>query len=181
MTYREKAAQKIAELVNAGEHIPNRHNAFKSPEWAASAWAKEFSAAMDRKAKGTLYQWAAKRQVRFQKEPEPDQRESLAEKDQKFYRQVWRDRQDEFGRIACEECGERLTYAASHVSHNLSRGAHPEPGLRWNTENISILCVMHHTQWEDSHKRKSMKIWPQKLEKITTMLTDSLGGLKQGS
>lgn len=181
MTYREKAADVIASLVNAGEYLPARHQDFKSPEWAASAWAKEFKAAMDRKAKGTLYQWAARRQIRFEKDPEPDKRESLAEKDQKFYRKVWKERQDEFGRIACEECGERLSYSASHVSHNLSRGAHPEPSLRWNTENISILCLMHHRQWEDSHKRKSMKIWPKKRELLTTLLIKGQGELKKGS
>jgi len=175
MTYRDKAADLIASYVLDGEGIPERPKQFREPPYAQSAYRKEFIRAMERKQSGTLLQWASKRQVRYEKPEVKPEGKSLSQKDQDFYHEAWKANQDQWGYCRCEECGERLQYAASHVSHNLSRGANPNPFFRWNVDNVSILCVMHHTQWEDSHKRKRMKIWPVKREEMKGLLQAFVG------
>ena len=173
MTYREQARDIIASLVRADKQIPRMHNDFAQPAWAAKTWREEYARALGMKP-GERKDWAFKRQVRYVKEDEAPKRESLADKDQKFYREVWRAREDGWGQIRCEECGQPLNYAASHVSHNISRGAHPEPFFRWNPKNVAMLCLMHHGQWEDSHKRKRMKIWPDKQRAMQELMQEYL-------
>jgi hypothetical protein len=167
MTYREKARDEIARFVLNDEAIPRMHRDFKDVAWASKAWTEEYHKAIALDNKGKLRQWAARRQVRLEK-PEPPKRETLAQKDQRFYREAWDARADKNGLCRCEECGQLMDYAACHVSHNLTRQAHP--ALRWDHDNISILCLMHHMQWEDSHKRKKMKIWPEKQQVIKRLL-----------
>lgn len=91
------------------------------------------------------------------------------QKDSAFYKNIWQKNEDFDGYCYCEECGLPLEYSASFVSHNLSRGAHPEPFFRWNENNVSILCIDHHRQWEVGN-RKEMKIYPAKKSIMDSML-----------
>jgi hypothetical protein len=175
MSYREKARDEIAAFVNADRPIPRVHSDFREPKWALRCWRDEYDKAMAMTT-GERVKWASRRQVRAYPEIQTPAKKSLGQKDYEFYRKVWREKEDDFGQIPCEECGQPLSYASSHVSHNLSRGAHPE--LRWDKDNVSILCLMHHRQWEDSHKRKQMLIWPKKRKVLKELLERSAAKLK---
>jgi len=85
---------------------------------------------------------------------------NIRQKDAKFYKYIWKKKEDFAGYCYCEECGLPLTYSATFISHNKSRGAHPE--LRWDENNVSILCFDHHRQWEVGD-RKKMKIYNSKI------------------
>lgn len=74
------------------------------------------------------------------------------EENEKFYRWCW-----EHKPHICEECMKPLpNYSAVHVSHILTRGAHPE--MAHDGRNVNILCFNHHNKWENGD-RKSMRIY----------------------
>lgn len=78
---------------------------------------------------------------------------------QRFYRWFWNNYPHE---RCCEETGIYLReFSPVHISHILSRGAHPE--MAYDARNINLLCFEAHRQWEDSYKRKSMKIYERNL------------------
>ena len=65
----------------------------------------------------------------------------------KYYRWCWFHSPD-----FCEECGCWLVYSAEHISHILSRGAHP--AMKHDPRNMNILCFIHHTRWDFGDKDK---------------------------
>lgn len=73
------------------------------------------------------------------------------DENERFYRWCFEHRPQE-----CEECLRPLQYSAVHVSHILSRGAHPE--IAHDPRNINILCPRHHATWENGN-RESMRIY----------------------
>lgn len=78
---------------------------------------------------------------------------------QKFYQYCWMIKPHR-----CEETFAALNYYSSaHISHILSRGAHPEMAL--DIRNINILSYEAHQQWEFGD-RKSMRIYLKNLEII---------------
>jgi hypothetical protein len=175
MSIREQARDVIAALVVTGRYVPKMHPEFDDYSYRAKVWREEYDACKLLIREGKIVQWAEKRQPRMVKESE-QKNISIAKKDHAFYLQAWSHHADSRGMCRCEECGEWLRYSASHVSHNLSRGAHP--GLRHHMDNITILCLMHHQQWEDSHKRKRMRIYLKKLEVMERLKREHYGGEK---
>ena len=85
-------------------------------------------------------------------------RGNIPQANDRFYRWVFSRK----GGI-CEETGQPIhSYAAVHVSHIYSRGAHPE--MAHDPRNTNILIVEKHTQWENERKRKGMKIYRKNIE-----------------
>lgn len=76
-------------------------------------------------------------------------------KDREFYKEIWNERPH-----VCEECSSLLGdfFTSVYCSHILAKGAFPT--LRYNKENINILCLNCHQRWEFGD-RKSMKIYPK--------------------
>jgi hypothetical protein len=83
----------------------------------------------------------------------------------KFYRWAW----DYSENHSCEECGKELPFSPIHISHILTRGAHPE--LAYDIRNINILCFEHHVRWEGVRK-KEMSIYDSNQERIEMMLQE---------
>lgn len=75
------------------------------------------------------------------------------QENERFYRWCW-----EHLPHRCEETLRPLYhYSAVHVSHILTRGAHPE--MAHDPRNVNILCLEAHNEWENG-RRKGMRIWP---------------------
>lgn len=71
---------------------------------------------------------------------------------ERFYRWCW-----EHYPHRCQETMRPLPrYSAVHVSHILTRGAHPE--MAHDPRNINILSLEAHNRWENGH-RESMRIY----------------------
>lgn len=74
------------------------------------------------------------------------------EENEKFFRWCW----EHYPHI-CEETMRPLWhYSAVHISHILTRGAHPE--MAHDPRNVNILCLEAHNQWENG-KRENMRIF----------------------
>ncbi len=74
------------------------------------------------------------------------------EENERFYRWCWKMKPH-----YCEECMRPLHwYSAVHVSHILTRGAHPD--LAHDPRNINILCLSCHNRWENGY-REGMRIY----------------------
>lgn len=165
MTLREEARQVILQIWDSGEEVKDTHQDFSEGR-RRKAWLTEFRSYRDKEEAGTWASFAS----RAQRRPIPKRMvrtSGIAEADQKFYREVWDARSDSNGIAHCEETGVPLTYSAKHVSHILSRGAHPE--LRHHPDNVNILCEDAHRQWEFGN-RQSMKIWPKNKQTMITLL-----------
>lgn len=79
-------------------------------------------------------------------------RDNIPIANQKFYRWVWENKPHN-----CEETGQSIyQYSSVHVSHILTREAHPEMSL--DPRNINILIKTKHDQWETG-KRVTMRIY----------------------
>jgi 5-methylcytosine-specific restriction endonuclease McrA len=88
----------------------------------------------------------AKKAKPIQRQPIKKQsakRSSVLKKDRDFYETLWQTKPH-----FCEECGKYLgdNLRPHFFSHILTKGSHPV--LRWNLDNINILCLEHHNQWE---------------------------------
>ena len=84
---------------------------------------------------------------------------------QKFYEFCW-----EHSKHYCEECMMPLRqYSAGHISHILTRKAHPE--MAHDYRNKNILCAKHHAQWETGD-RTSMRIYTGNQKLIEQMMSD---------
>lgn len=75
--------------------------------------------------------------------------------DNQFYRQIWEEREHK-----CKECGRFLGDKLHHLffSHHLAKGTYGK--LRHDPENIDLLCMEHHTQWDFGNK-EMMKIYSE--------------------
>lgn len=82
----------------------------------------------------------------------------------KFYAWAWRHK----GHI-CEECMRPLSYSAVHISHILTRGAHPE--MAYDARNVNVLCAKCHGQWENGD-REAMRIYRSNLNRIQELKQD---------
>lgn len=84
--------------------------------------------------------------------------------DTRFYKEIWNERPHK-----CEECGVYLgeQWKRFMFSHILSKGAHPK--LRHDKQNINVLCLEHHQQWEFGN-RKTMKIYDKNKDAIIKLL-----------
>ncbi|MEL7124527.1 MAG: hypothetical protein AAFO07_34155 [Bacteroidota bacterium] len=76
---------------------------------------------------------------------------------------VWEENEDIDGRCGCSECGKSLTFDRTYCAHILSKGAFPQ--FRTNPDNIIILCLECHTNF-DCDLKSEMKIWPFIEERI---------------
>lgn len=81
-----------------------------------------------------------------------DKGKATVKADDAFYQEIWSERPHR-----CEECGIFLgdTLKKHFFSHIITKGSHPN--LRHIKDNINVLCLTHHQQWETGD-RKSMKI-----------------------
>lgn len=74
------------------------------------------------------------------------------EENEKYYRWCW-DHKPHY----CEECMKPLReYSAVHISHILTRGAHP--AIAHDPRNFNMLCFKCHGKWENGD-RESMRIY----------------------
>lgn len=100
-------------------------------------------------------------------------REAIS-RDDLFYLSIWDSRPH-----YCEECGLFLgddvvddngrVEKRIYFSHILPKGG-LYTSLRHHPKNMNLMCPIHHEQWEDQHKRKNMKIYPQNLQIIGELL-----------
>lgn len=87
------------------------------------------------------------------------------EENEKFYRWCW-----EHKPHICEETMRPLYhYSAVHISHILTRGAHPESAF--DARNVNILCLEAHNKWENGN-RQEMRIWEHNLAVIAELKDD---------
>lgn len=87
------------------------------------------------------------------------------EENEKFYRWCW-----EHKPHICEETMRPLYhYSAVHISHILTRGAHPESAF--DPRNTNILCLEAHNKWENGN-RQEMRIWEHNLAVIAELKDD---------
>lgn len=87
------------------------------------------------------------------------------EENEKFYRWCW-----EHKPHICEETMRPLYhYSAVHISHILTRGAHPEAAH--DPRNVNILCLESHNKWENGN-RQEMRIWEHNLAVIAELKDD---------
>lgn len=74
------------------------------------------------------------------------------EENERFYKWVW-----EHKPHYCENCMKPLpNYSAVHISHILTRGAHP--AIVHDPRNTNILCAKCHAEWENGN-RQDMRIY----------------------
>jgi hypothetical protein len=90
---------------------------------------------------------------------------NVLQANQKFYEYAWRLKPH-----YCEETCRPLEYSATHISHILSRGAHPE--MAHDLRNFNILSFEKHNQWEDSERQKGMRIYPMNKIIISELIND---------
>ena len=74
------------------------------------------------------------------------------EENEKFYRWCW----EHYPHICQETMRPLQEYSAVHISHILTRGAHPE--MAHDPRNVNILCLASHNQWENG-RREQMRIY----------------------
>lgn len=87
------------------------------------------------------------------------------EENEKFYRWCW-----EHKPHICEETMRPLYhYSAVHISHILTRGAHPESAH--DPRNVNIFCLEAHNKWENGN-RQEMRIWEHNLAVIAELKDD---------
>lgn len=92
-------------------------------------------------------------------------RGSIKEANQRFYNWNWKYRPN-----YCQETTQPLyNYSSVHISHISGRGSHPE--MASDPRNANILNKPSHDNWEDSKKRKGMRIYNYNLI-IIEMLTE---------
>ena len=85
---------------------------------------------------------------------------------QKFYEWVWNSKQH-----ICEEFMVPLSgFSAKFISHIITRGSHPE--MAHDPRNVNILSFKAHQMWEDSVKRKKMRIYPMNIEIMELLIND---------
>lgn len=86
----------------------------------------------------------------------------------KFYRWIW----DNWPRERlCEETLQPLhEYSSCFISHIYSRGAHPE--MAYDSRNVNLLSKQAHARWEDSFKRKSMRIYHRNSMTMDELIKD---------
>ena len=91
-------------------------------------------------------------------------RPGVLKADREMYQRIW----DSRPRV-CEECGIQLgSEPRPHFfSHILTKAAHPK--LRHVDQNIQLLCLEHHNQWEFG-KRKEMRTWELNECRISLLL-----------
>lgn len=83
----------------------------------------------------------------------------------KFYRWVWERKPH-----ICEETMRPLQdYSAVHISHILTKGAHPE--MAHDPRNVNILCLVAHNHWEFGD-RTEMRIYRKNLETMRLLRND---------
>ena len=84
-------------------------------------------------------------------------------KDRVFFESIWKSRPH-----ICENCYEDLgdQYNPVYFSHILTKAAYPS--LRYNADNINILCFKCHQIWEFG-KRKEMSIYKKNCSVIQTL------------
>jgi hypothetical protein len=76
------------------------------------------------------------------------------EQDFEFYQKIWDSRPH-----VCVECEELLLhFSPSHISHHLPKGAYPK--LRFDEENIDVLCFKCHQRYEFAD-RQNMNIYDE--------------------
>lgn len=87
--------------------------------------------------------------------------------DVKFYRWAF-----EVKANYCEETGNPLTYAAYHVSHIISRGAHAS--MRYDGRNFNLLQKWVHDIWDKGVvvDKKRLLIYPRNKLVINLILND---------
>lgn len=89
---------------------------------------------------------------------------SVPKKNDKFYRWNWNNRLHR-----CEECNTYLSeYSAKFISHILPRSAYPE--IAHDVRNCNILCLTHHSQWEN--KPEAMRIYSKNFKTIELLKQD---------
>lgn len=74
------------------------------------------------------------------------------EENEKFYRWCW----EHYPHICQETMRPLHEYSAVHISHILTRGAHPE--MAHDPRNVNILCLASHNKWENGN-RYAMRIY----------------------
>lgn len=93
------------------------------------------------------------------------------EENERFYRWCWAHLPH-----ICEETMRPLwNYSAVHISHILTRGAHPD--MAHDPRNVNILCLEAHNRWENGERRgmriylrncDTMRMLRDEYEKLTT-------------
>jgi len=101
-------------------------------------------------------------------------RKIVLDKDREFYKLCFDNKPQ-----ICEECGRPLPnefkegngslIAIWRYSHILTKAAYPE--YRHNPDNINILCLEHHQQWEFGD-RKKMNIFKKNQKIIESLLNN---------
>lgn len=71
---------------------------------------------------------------------------------EKFYRWCW----EHYPHICQETMRPLHEYSAIHISHIMTRGAHPETAH--DPRNVNILCLASHNKWENGN-RYGMRIY----------------------
>lgn len=99
-----------------------------------------------------LLGWRLAHGLRVELQRERFGRGNTPAENERFYRWCWQHLPHR-----CEECLRPLAeYSAVHVSHVLTRGAHPD--MAHDPRNVNILCATHHARWENG-KRETMRIY----------------------
>lgn len=81
------------------------------------------------------------------------------EENERFYRWCW-----EHKPHICEETMRPIRYySAMHVSHILTRGAHPE--MAHDPRNVNILSFEAHSRWENGNRR-AMRIYRANVQRV---------------
>lgn len=89
----------------------------------------------------------------------------------RFYRYAWKVANPK----NCENCGVPLErYSSVHISHILSRGAHPN--MAYDLRNFNLLCYRCHEQWESPLTREGMRIYT-KNQRIIEKLRKEYDGI----
>lgn len=91
------------------------------------------------------------------------------ENNQRFYRWVWDNWPDQDRK--CQETGIPIEkYNAGHISHLITRGAHPE--MAYDGRNVNLLIRQAHEKWERKKAIETMVIWPENQKRMIAMFQD---------
>ncbi len=91
---------------------------------------------------------------------------NILKANQRFYEWVWH-KKPKF----CEETMRPLyQYSAVHISHILSRGAYPE--MAHDPRNTNLFSFHAHQMWEDSTKRKQMRIYKENMNRVEMLINE---------
>lgn len=180
MTRRERARRLIYELHESEGQAPETH-----PDWRdgphRAIYQREHRAYKELLYSSKLDAVLLKMDRREVKAEQPKPQSQTRKDDVAFYRAFWEHMVANGERangnlLMCEECKaigrtNWLPYSASHCSHDLTRGAHRQKELAHNYNNMTVLCLEHHNQWErDGQDRKVMAIYPKKAERMRANL-----------